>query len=51
MANDETTLLELLETFEHLIDFSFNLTIGKKQIRKFTKPIKTGDKIRMLYLA
>ena len=48
LASDETTVPELLETFEHLEDFSFNLTIVKKQIRKFIKPIKTGDEIIML---
>ena len=29
LANHETRLPELLETFEHLEDFSFHLTIGK----------------------
>ena len=50
MANDETTLPELLEVFGYLEDFSFNLTRGKKQIPKFIRPIKTGDEIIMLKL-
>ena len=48
LANDKTTLPDLIETFEHLEDYSFNLTIGKKEIRRFIKPIKTGDEILML---
>ena len=48
LANDETTLTELLETFDHVEDFSFNLIDGKKEIRRFIKPIKTGNEILML---
>ena len=48
LTNDETTLTELLETFDHIEDFSFNLTEGKKEIRRFIKPIKTGNEILML---
>ena len=50
LANDETTLTELLETFDHVEDFSFNLINGKKEIRRFIKPIKTGNEILMLQL-
>ena len=50
LANDKTTLPELLETFEHLEDFSFNLTKGKNDIRTFIKPIKTGEEVLMLWL-
>ena len=48
LTNDETTLTELLETFEHVEDFSFDLAKGKKEIRRFIKPIRTGDEILML---
>ena len=48
LANDGTTLPELLETFEHLDDFSFNIIKGKDEIRRLIKPIKTGDEVLML---
>ena len=48
LANDGTTLPEMLETFDHIEDFSFDLTESKKEIRRFIKPIKTGNEILML---
>ena len=47
LTNDGTAP-ELLETFDHIEDFSFNLAEGKKEIHRFIKPIKTGNEILML---
>ena len=48
LTHDVTALPELLETFGQIKDFSFDLTEGKKEIRRFVKPIKTGAEILML---
>ena len=47
LTNDGTAP-ELLETFDHIEDFSFNLAEGKKEIPRFIKPIMTGNEILML---
>ena len=49
LENEKTTLHVLLKTFDHL-DFSFDVKIGKNEIKKQLQPIKHGDEIILLWL-
>jgi hypothetical protein len=50
LQNGSCTLLDLLSTFEHIDDFSYDVTQGKRDIRLKIRPINPGDEVLILWV-